>query len=154
MSHIYLPICYYSYPLFLVSFSKLPFLILYVLILNTSKCHSGVTAFTSFNGRQCSYCALPCYYTTQDYRITHLFYCFDEMFCLCIQQQKKQIVQVADKVSGEKVKGINLVLRQQEMRVQSETTRVKKQNFSSSKIGAKYDLTYAMSHTKGREEKG
>jgi len=67
--------------------------------------------------------------------------------------RKRQVVQVADKVSGQKVKGINLVLRQGEMRVQSETTRVKK-NFSSSKIGEKYDLTYAISHTKGREGKG
>jgi hypothetical protein len=48
------------------------------------------------------------------------------MFCLCIQQQKKQVAQVVDKVSGKKVKGINLVLSQQEIRVQSETTRVKK----------------------------
>lgn len=152
--HIYLPICYCSYPFFLVSFLKLPFLILYVLILKTSKCHSSVTAFTSFRGRQCSYYGLPCYYTMQDYRIICLFCCFGEMFCLSIQQQKKQVVQVADKVSGQKVKGINLVIRQQEMRVQSETTRVKKQNFSSSKNGEKYDLTYAMSHTKGKEEKG
>jgi hypothetical protein len=48
------------------------------------------------------------------------------MFYLCIQQQKKQVVQVADKMSGQKVKGINLVLCQEEMRVRTETTRVKK----------------------------
>jgi hypothetical protein len=75
------------------------------------------------------------------------------MFCLCTQQQKKLVVQVADSEWTEG-RGLSLVLRHQEMRVQSETTRVKKQNFSSSKNGEKYDLTYAMSHTKRKGRKG